>query len=339
MSSDSPSYDVVGIGNAIVDVLGEVDDEFIAEYDLAKGSMALIDEERMRALYDAFPPAEEHSGGSAANTMVGAAALGSVAGYIGKVRDDQIGEIFAHDITASGVEFGVTPSPEGPPSGRCLIAVTPDAERTMNTFLGASVELAPEDIDHDMVAASEILYLEGYLWDPPSAKAAMRAAVETAKQAGRRVALSLSDSFCVDRHREEFQELVAHSVDLLFANEDEARALFECDTHAEAILILDGACEVAAVTRGSRGCTVLSGREPVEVPAHQVTKKVDTTGAGDLFAAGFLHAFAGGAEPELAAQVGSIAAAEVITHIGARPATDLRDLVLEHLGATAADLL
>jgi len=339
MSSDSPSFDVVGIGNAIVDVLGEVDHDFIRQHDLAKGGMALIDEPRMEALYHAFPPAEEHSGGSAANTMVGVAALGSVAGYIGKVKDDQIGAIFAHDITAAGVEFGVKPSPDGPPSGRCLIAVTPDAERTMSTFLGASVELAPDDIDHEMVAAAEILYLEGYLWDPPSAKAAMRAAVDTAKAAGRRVALSLSDSFCVDRHRDEFQDLVAHSVDLLFANEDEAMALYECATHDEALLILEGACEVSAITRGSRGCTVLGDNGAIEVPAHQVEKKIDTTGAGDLFAAGFLHAFAGGAEPELAAQVGSIAAAEVITHMGARPATDLRTLVEESLGATAADLL
>ena len=331
MSPNPATLDVVGIGNAIVDVLGEVPEEFLERHGLAKGSMALIDDARMHALYDAFPPAEEHSGGSAANTMVGLAALGSTAAFIGKVRDDQIGEIFAHDIHAAGVEFTVTPIGEGSATGRCLVAVTPDGERTMSTYLGASIELEPDDIDAEQVAAAQILYLEGYLWDPPSAKAAMRHAVEISRDAGRRVALSLSDSFCVDRHRAEFQELIEHSVDILFANEHEAMALYESDSLEETLIVLEETCEVTAVTRGPKGSIILGPDGRVEVPAEDIGRRVDSTGAGDLYAAGFLHAFAEGREPEVCARVGGIAAAEIITHIGARPAADLSSLVAERV--------
>ncbi len=332
MSSNPATIDVVGIGNAIVDVLGEVNERFISAQDLTKGSMALIDEERMHELYHAFPPAEEHSGGSAANTMVGAAALGSSAAFIGKVCDDQVGEIFAHDITAAGVEFGVAPTESGSATGRCLVAVTPDGERTMSTYLGASIELEPKDIDPQLVTAAEVLYLEGYLWDPPSAKEAMRHAVDIAHEAGRRVALSLSDPFCVDRHRDELQLLIEHSVDILFANQEEAKALYELDDLEETLLVLEEVCELTAVTRGGQGSIILGPEGRVAVPAEQVAKRVDTTGAGDLYAAGFLHAFTEGREAAICAQVGSIAAAEVITHIGARPEADLRAMISARVG-------
>jgi sugar/nucleoside kinase (ribokinase family) len=323
---------VVGIGNAIVDVLGEVDEAFLAAQGLAKGSMALIDEARMHELYDAFPPAQEHSGGSAANTVVGAAALGSSTAFIGKVRDDQVGEIFSHDIRAAGVEFEVAAANSGSETGRCLVAVTPDGERTMNTFLGASIELVPEDVDQELVAAAEVLYLEGYLWDPPGAKQAMLRAVDLAHAAGRRVSLSLSDRFCVDRHREEFQDLIAHSVEILFANEDEARALYELEDLEEVILVLEEACEIIVITRGANGSIVLGPDGRVEVPAEPVERLVDTTGAGDLYAAGFLSAFTAGHDAETCARIGSIAAAEVISHIGARPEADVRALVAARAG-------
>ncbi len=332
MSPNPATLDVVGIGNAIVDVLGEVDEIFLTEHGLTKGSMTLIDEGRMHELYDAFPPAQEHSGGSAANTMVGAAALGSSAAFIGKVRDDQVGEIFAHDIHAAGVEFEVKPTEEGSETGRCLVAVTPEGERTMSTYLGASIELEPKDINPELVAAAEVLYLEGYLWDPPSAKQAMRHAVDISRGAGRRVSLSLSDPFLVDRHRDEFQALVEDSVDILFANEHEAMALYELDDLEETLLVLEEVCEVTAVTRGRQGSIILGPYGRVDVPVEEVERRVDTTGAGDLYAAGFLHAFTAGHEPEVCARFGSIAAAEVITHIGARPETDLQALVAERVG-------
>jgi sugar/nucleoside kinase (ribokinase family) len=330
MTSDVPALDIVGIGNAIVDVLAHVDDGFIARHGLAKSSMTLIDDRRVHTLYDAFPPAIERSGGSAANTLVGAAALGSRGAFIGKVRDDAFGEIFAHDIRAAGVDFGVAPADDVLPTGRCLIAVTPDAERTMNTFLGASVELSPADIDPEVIRSAEVLYLEGYLWDPPSAKEAMRSAIEIARAAGRRVSLSLSDSFCVDRHREEFQELVETSVDILFANEFEAMALYETGDLEETLLVLEDVCELTVVTRSEKGSIILGSEGRIEVSAEPVARPVDATGAGDLYAAGFLHAFTGGADAATCARVGSIAAAEVIGHIGARPEADLAELV-EHV--------
>ena len=332
MSPRPARLDVIGIGNAIVDVLGEVADEFIEAQSLKKGSMELIDEDRRNDLYAAFPPAIERSGGSAANSMVGAAALGSRAAYIGKIRDDQVGDIFAHDISAAGVEFATPRNGEGPASGLCLIAVTPDGERTMNTYLGASVELTPADIDEEPVAGAAVLYLEGYLWDPPSAKAAMREAVTIARDAGRKVSLSLSDSFCVDRHREEFAELVADGVDILFANEHEAMALYELDDLEATIATVAGECEIAAITRGREGSIVVNGAGREHVPIVEVARRVDTTGAGDLYAAGFLHGYTAGRPLVECGRIGSIAAAEVIGHIGARPEADLKAMVAAELG-------
>lgn len=331
MNSHAARLDLIGIGNAIVDVLGEVGDDFIDAQKLIKGSMELIDEDRRNHLYDAFPPAIERSGGSAANTMVGAAALGSRAGYIGKIRDDQVGAIFAHDIGAAGVAFSTPRSADGPASGLCLIAVTPDGERTMNTYLGASVELTPADVDEEAVAGASVLYLEGYLWDPPSAKEAMREAVAIAREAGRKVSLSLSDSFCVERHREEFQQLVSDGVDILFANEHEAMALYELDDLDATIATVGAECEVAAVTRGRHGSVIVNGTERHEVPIVDVAKRVDTTGAGDLYAAGFLHGYTAGRRLDDCGRIGSVAAAEVIGHIGARPDADLRKMVAVEL--------
>ena len=332
MNQQDAALDVVGIGNAIVDVLAHVEEEFIGRLDLAKAAMTLIDEQRVHELYGAFPPSIERSGGSAANTLVGAGALGSRTAFIGKVRDDDFGEIFAHDIRAAGVAFDVQPADDVPPTGRCLIAVTPDAERTMSTFLGASVELGIDDVDMDTIAAAQVLYLEGYLWDPPSAKAAMRVAIGHAKDAGRRVSISLSDSFCVNRHQEEFQGLVEGPVDLLFANEEEAKALYDSATLDEAMDRIEGLCEVAVITRSAEGSVVLCDGERIVVPASPVEQKVDATGAGDMYAAGFLHAFTHGADPATCARVGSIAAAEVIGHIGARPECDLTELVGDLVG-------
>lgn len=331
MSAQNASLDVIGIGNAIVDVLGQVGDDFIDHQKLIKGSMELIDESRRNALYESFPASIERSGGSAANTMVGAAALGSRTGYIGKIRDDQVGAIFAHDIGAAGVAFTTPKNPEGPASGLCLIAVTPDGERTMNTYLGASVELTPADVDEAQVASASVLYLEGYLWDPPSAKDAMREAVAIAHEAGRKVSLSLSDSFCVDRHREEFQALISDGVDILFANEDEAKALYENDDLEATFATLSGECEIAAITRGREGSTIVAGAGRDEVPIVDVPQRVDTTGAGDLYAAGFLHGLTAGRPLAECGLIGSVAAAEVIGHIGARPDADLKALVAERL--------
>ncbi len=332
MSPQDARLDLIGIGNAIVDVLGEVGDDFIENQKLIKGSMELIDEDRRNHLYGKFPPSIERSGGSAANTMVGAATLGSRAGYIGKIRDDQVGAIFAHDIGAAGVAFSTPRSADGPASGLCLIAVTPDGERTMNTYLGASVELTPDDVDEEAVAGSSVLYLEGYLWDPPSAREAMREAVAIAREAGRKVSLSLSDSFCVERHREEFQQLVSDGVDILFANEHEAMALYQVEDLEATVRAAAAECEIAAVTRGRHGSIVVNGAARHEVPIVDVPRRVDTTGAGDLYAAGFLHGYTAGRPLDDCGRIGSLVAAEVIGHIGARPDADLQEMVAVELG-------
>ncbi|MDE0066352.1 MAG: adenosine kinase [Acidimicrobiaceae bacterium] len=321
-----PSLDVVGVGNSIVDVIAMVDDDFIEKHGLAKGAMTLIDEERATSLYAVMPPALEISGGSAANTVAGVASFGGSAAYIGKVRNDQLGEVFAHDLRAAGVGFDVSLASSGPPTGRSLIQVTPDAERTMNTFLGTSTLLAPADIDGELVASAAITYCEGYLWDVDVAKAAIRSAMDAASEAGRLVSLTLSDSFCVDRHRHEWLDLISDTVDLVFANETEICSLFEIDDFDAAAAQAAEITEVVALTRSARGSVVVSGNERVEVPAVDVAEIVDATGAGDLYASGFLFGLATGAGLQRCAELGSIAAAEIISHVGARPRARLGSL-------------
>lgn len=320
--------DVIGIGNAIVDVLAQTPDTFLEEEKLDKGAMALIDPAQASALYAKMAPGVEVSGGSVANSCVGVTSLGGTAGYIGKVAADQLGEVFAHDIRAAGVAFDTPPgSPSGPATARCLILVTPDAQRTLNTYLGACVELGPEDIDEARILDAKITYLEGYLWDPPQAKEAMLKAANIAAGGGRRVALSLSDSFCVDRHRAEFANLLDHHVDVLFANEAEALSLCELDDFDAAAKALQGRAEILVLTRSEKGSVVVTKDSVVEVPAAPVNKVLDTTGAGDLFAAGFLYGLSRELPMARCAEIGAIAAAEVISHFGARPERSLAELI------------
>src|SRR5712692_5489873 len=313
------TLDVVGIGNAIVDVLAHADDAFLATHGLAKGAMTLIDAARADALYAVMPPGIEMSGGSAGNTMAGIASLGGRGAYIGKVRDDQLGEVFRHDMTAIGVRFATAPAHSGPPTARSLILVTPDAQRTMNTFLGACVGLGPDDIDHEIVGAAQVTYLEGYLFDPPSAQEAFRKAARLAHHAGRRVSLSLSDPFCVDRHRAEFRTLVADHVDILFANEVELCSLFETADFDAAVATVRGLCEVAALTRSARGSVVVTRDHTHVIAAAAVARVVDTTGAGDLYASGFLFGLTHGRDLPACGRLGSLCAGEAISHFGARP--------------------
>jgi sugar/nucleoside kinase (ribokinase family) len=326
--SDAPAqYDVVGIGNAIVDVLSHSDHGFLETHGLPKGGMTLIDSETADRVYGAMGPAVEVSGGSVANTMAALAMLGSRAAYIGKVRDDDFGRVFAHDIRAAGVAFDSTPATVGPPTARCHVLVTADAERTMATHLGACLDLGPEDIDPALIAASRVSYLEGYIWDPPRAKEALRMAIRVAKENSRTVALSLSDPFCVGRHREEWRDLVEGPIDIVFANEDEMRALYEEDDLERAVARVRGRCPLAVVTRSEKGSLVVTADEVHEVPAQAVDRLIDTTGAGDMFAAGFLFGLTEGMPLADCARAGAAAAAEVISHFGARPETDLRPLV------------
>ncbi len=320
-------HDVVALGNAIVDVIAPVPDDFVERHGLTKGAMTLIDAERAEALYAAMPPGIEASGGSAANTAAGVASFGGRAAFIGKVRDDQLGEVFRHDLTAAGVTFDQAPATEGPPTARCLIQVTPDAERTLNTFLGVSTLLAPDDVDETLVRGAAITYCEGYLWDVDIAKDAIRHAMDLARDAGRTVAMTLSDSFCVDRHRDEWLDLLADRVDLLFANADEIRSLFEVDDFDVARAAVADLVPLAALTRGPAGSVVVAGDEVHVVPAVEVDEVVDVTGAGDLYAAGFLHGLAVGRDLAACARLGSLAAAEIISHMGARPLAPLAELV------------
>ena len=322
-----PTFDVVGVGNAIVDVISTVDDDFITTHDLNKGAMTLIDADRATSLYAAMPPGIEASGGSAANTMAGLASIGSRAAYRGKVRDDQLGEVFIHDLRAAGVGFDVPPGVGGPPTARCLIQVTPDAERTMNTFLGISAYLSRDDIDDELVAMASITYCEGYLWDMDIAKEAIRGAMEVAAAAGRMVSLTLSDSFCVDRHRDEWLDLHTDKVDLVFANEAEICSLFETDDFDAAADRIAELVEISALTRSAAGSVVVRGDERIVVPAAAVDHVVDATGAGDLYASGFLHGLASGADLARCAELGGIAAGEIISHIGARPQVALSSLI------------
>ena len=324
---DDVSFDVVGIGNALVDVIAHAGDDFLAQFALTKGSMTLIETERAVELYAALVGAVEMSGGSAANTMAGVASFKSRAAYIGKVDADDLGDVFGHDMRAIGVRFVGGGSPQEIPTGRCVIVVTPDAERTMNTFLGTSSMLAVEDLDEAVIASGAVLYMEGYLFDRDPAKAAFRRAAEVAHEHGRVVSLTLSDSFCVDRHRADFRALVADRVDLLFGNEDELLALFELESFDEAIVALRDECELAVITRGAAGCVIVTPDEVIEVAAVRVDRVVDTTGAGDLFAAGFLHGLTSGCALAECGRLGSIAAAEVISHVGPRPLVELHTLI------------
>ncbi len=320
-------FEVVGIGNAIVDVLSRAEDAFLDREGLVKGSMRLIDAAEAEALYKRMGPGVECSGGSAANTMAGLASLGGRGAFVGKVRDDPLGQVFGHDMRAIGVAFDIPPASGGPDTARCLILVTPDAQRTLNTYLGAAVELGPEDIDPALIGGAQITYLEGYLWDPPRAQEAFVKAARIAHEAGRKVALSLSDPFCVDRHRESFEELVAHHVDILFANQDEVMALYQSADFDAALGAVRGQCEIAVLTRSEKGSVVLHGDDVHIVDAEPVANVVDTTGAGDQYAAGFLYGLTRGYDPVKCGRVGGIAAAEVIGHLGARPETSLADLV------------
>ena len=324
-------YDVLGIGNAIFDVLVQTDEGFLSRHGMAKGSMSLIDEERAAAIYRDMGAATEMSGGSAANTIVGIASLGARAAYVGKVRDDQIGRLYTHDIRAAGVTFETKPAAAGSATGCSYILVTGDGERTMNTYLGAAQDLTPADIDAEQVAASAILYLEGYLWDPKSAKDAFVKAAAIAHQAGRQVALTLSDAFCVDRYRDEFLELMrSNTVDLVFANEAELHSLYQTSDFDNALKQLRSDVRLAAVTRSEKGCVVASKEEVKAVPAFPIENLVDTTGAGDLFAAGFLFGLSRGFGHENAGRLGALAAAEVIQHIGARPKVSLKVLAQQN---------
>ena len=320
-------YDVLGIGNAIFDVLVRTDESFLSAHGMTKGGMALIDEARALSIYRDMGPAVEMSGGSAANTIVGIANLGARAAYVGKVRDDQIGHLYTHDIRAAGVAFETAAAADGPATGCSYILVTPDGERTMNTYLGAAQELNPADIDAAQVAASAVLYLEGYLWDPKNAKEAFVKAATAAHQAGRQVALTLSDAFCVDRYRGEFLDLMrSGTVDLIFANEAELGSLYQTPDFEAALTQLRSDTRLAVVTRSEKGCVVASKDGVTAVPAFPIEKMVDTTGAGDLFAAGFLFGLVRGAGYEAAGRLGALAAAEVIQHIGARPQVSLKGL-------------
>lgn len=318
------TLDVVGIGNAIVDIIDNTDDAFLAAHGMDKGGMALIDEAQADAIYAAMGPAIEASGGSAGNTIAGLASLGAKCGYIGKVRDDQLGKVFRHDITAVGVDFPTPAATDGPATARCLILVTPDAQRTMNTFLGACVNLTPDDIDETLIASAKYTYLEGYLYDPPHAQEAFRKAARAAHAAGRKVALSLSDSFCVMRHRDAFLDLLDR-VDVLFANESEITALFATDFDT-AVEAARGRVKLAAITRGAAGSVLVAGDRTVRSPAAPVARVVDTTGAGDLYASGVLFGLSRDLPLEDCARFGHLCAAEVISHYGARPETPLSDV-------------
>jgi sugar/nucleoside kinase (ribokinase family) len=321
-----PATDVVGIGNAIVDVIAHADESFLAEQGFAKGAMTLIDADRAEKLYALMGPAIESSGGSAGNTMAGIASLGGKPAFIGKTRDDLLGDVFRHDTTAIGVHFDTPAAASGAPTARCLIMVTADGQRTMGTFLGASADLGPDDLDPALIAAARITYLEGYLFDPAPAQAAFRKAAAIAHGAGKRVALSLSDPFCVARHRDAFRELVMGEIDILFANEAEICSLYETEDFDTAVTAVRGHVAIAALTRSAEGSVVLADGAMHKIAAAPVARVVDTTGAGDLYAAGFLFGLTQGRALPTCGALGSLCAAEIIGHVGARPEVKLSEL-------------
>jgi len=323
-----PDYDVLCIGNAIVDIIARCDDGFLSKHDLAKGFMRLIDAEEANRLYAAMGPAVERSGGSAANTIAGLASFGAKCGFLGRMAADQFGGIFSQDIRSLGVAYEPPPATDGAPTARCLILVTPDGERTMNTFLGTSVDFTAGDLDTALIEAARIVYLEGYLFDRDDAKEAFRDAAQAAKAAGAKVALSLSDAFCVDRHRADFQAFVRDGADIVFANEKEITSLYEVNSFEEAAGAALQDCEMAVLTRSEEGSVIVASGETIEIVAEAVPEVIDVTGAGDLYAAGFLYGLTKDASLAACGRLGSLAAAEVIGHIGARPETPLRKLAL-----------
>ena len=327
-------YDVVGIGNALVDVIVNIEDHFLEDTGMPKGSMNLVDLDQSDSLYAKLPAGREVSGGSAGNTMAGIAALGAKGAYIGKVRDDQFGDVFRHDVRSIGVDFDTPATTEGMNTGKCIVMVHPDAQRTMATFLGAANKLTPADVDPATIQAAKVVYMEGYLFDPEDAKAAFVKAAEAAHagNTGTKVSLSLSDPFCVGRHRESFLHLVEHHIDILFANEEEITSLYQTDDFDVAVDQVRGHCDVACLTRGAEGSLIVTAEEVISVPAVPVAQIVDTTGAGDQYAAGFLYGYTQGWDLETSGCVGSIMAGEIISHYGARPEVDVKALVKETLG-------
>ena len=324
-----PDFDVLGVGNALVDVITRVDDDFVTAHDFPRGATTMVDLDRADAIYADLPPAQEISGGSCANTIAGLASFGANVAFIGRVRDDQLGKVYTHDLRSLGVHFDVPPATTGPPTGRCLVMVMPDAHRTQCTYLGASTFIGPEDVDPEVVARAHVTYLEGYLWDQPPAKEAIRKAATAARGAGRQVALTLSDPFCVDRHRDEFRDLVADEIDVLFANEAEICSLYEVDDFDAALQQVRRHCRIGALTRGEHGSVVIAGDSVHVLEAEPVDRLVDTTGAGDQYAAGFLYGLTHGHDLDTCGRLGSMAAAEVISHYGARPAVSLAKLAEE----------
>lgn len=323
-------FDVLTVGNAIVDIIARAEDDFLVEQDIAKGAMNLVDAERAEHLYAVMGPAIEASGGSAGNTAAGIASLGGKAAYFGKVADDHLGGVFTHDIRSIGVHFETSPLEKEPPTARSMIFVTPDGERSMNTYLGACVELGPEDVDADVVAASRVTYFEGYLWDPPRAKDAIRLAADIAHQNKRQVAITLSDSFCVDRYRDEFLELMrSGTVDIIFANDAELKSLYQTSDLPTAINAVRDDVALAAITEGERGSTIVTREKTSQIDAHTIDRLEDTTGAGDLYAAGFLFGLTSGRSLEDCARIGGLAAAEVIQHVGPRPQASLSQLLAQ----------
>ena len=323
-------FDVLGIGNAIVDIISSCDDENLKKLDLLKGNMQLIDAEQADNLYGKMGPAIESSGGSAANTIAGLASFGGKGAFIGKVADDQFGKIFQHDIRSIGVEYQTPLALNSIPTARCLIFVTPDGERTMNTYLGASTQLDENEINKDMIEKAKILYLEGYLYDKEEAKRAFHQAAEIAKSAKTKVALSLSDGFCVNRHRQEFHDFIKQDVDILFANEEEICALYETENFDDAASNIRKECEISALTKGSKGSVVITNEETIQIDAAPVQDVVDTTGAGDLYAAGFLYGYSKNLPLKTCGQLASLAAGEIISHYGARPEKNLAELAKEN---------
>lgn len=326
-----PRFAVVGIGNAIVDVLTHVDDQFINENGLTKGTMSLVEEAQAEIIYSKMERGIECSGGSAANTIAALASLGSKCAFIGKIKDDQLGKVFQHDITSLGVTYKTKANTDGLATARCMIHVTPDAQRTMQTYLGASTNLDPDDIDETIIADAQITYLEGYLWDPESARRAFRKAAKAAGSAGRIVSLSLSDPFCVDRHRSDFLNFVKEHVNILFANEEEIKSLYQLNDFDSALQAVRLDCDIAALTRGERGSVVVRGDEVAIANAERVTKVVDTTGAGDAYAAGFLHGITTNQPLDLCARMGGICSVEIISHVGARSDVPLKKLIEEKI--------
>ncbi len=329
----SPRYDVIAIGNAVVDVIASCKDELIEELGLNRGGMTLIDAEGATSLYAAMGQAREVSGGSAANTLAGASMLGLQCAFVGQVCDDQLGEVFTHDMRATGIDFDTAPIKGEPPTGRCLIFVTPDGERTMNTFLGAGQFLPKEALDEQLIASGAILYLEGYLWDPEEPRKAMRRAIEVARKAGRKIAFTASESFVIDRHGDDFRAMIEDGViDILFVNEHELATLTGEDDFEAGIAAVAGKVPVLVATRSEKGAIAIAHGERAEVAAEPIAKVIDTTGAGDQFAAGFLSGHVKGEPLERCLKRGAIAAAEVISHYGPRPEVDMKALMAEKLG-------